>query len=300
MKTDKRLSFTLSDAGADARTTFGRFFHGIAGMVDASTDFLVSIVVNVIGFLGSLIGEILTRLVKAPLVATMLGLMGGGAYLGLDHIGYAKHKLYFDGPGFLEDLSKIAGAVKSRVTNLDLSKLPLPHIDFSKVIKEDPGLVEARKVVKETIGAHHPIRPQPSRYSWFQRGTQTAQTVPRQSGVPAGYFEGEQAPIYSVPSAYQQPAPGRVYPVQPEVAPSSVDRLGAFINQQTFVNHQALSNRFRVAQNAYRTAKIHGLSFRPGTNIDATLRNCRWLSEGAYIRFVLNDQGYVIGCHVTR
>ncbi len=305
MKTDKRLTFSVSDAGADARTTFQRFSHGVVGLVDATTDFLVSIIVNVIGFFGSLIGEILTRMVKAPLITAMLGLLGGTAAIGVDHLGYVDRQIRFNTDGFLHDLWSITGKITDKVSS-GLSRLPLPRIHFPQIVKNDPELRDTRRRIKEEFDNRRQLhRPQPSRHSWLERGSQTAQTSPQQGHVPASYFEGEQAPIYSVPSAYQaspahQPPRGRVYSAQPEVASSGVDRLGAFINQRTFVNHQALSSRFRVAQNAYRTAKIHGLSFRPGTNIDATLRNCRWLSEGAYIRFVLNDQGYVIGCHVTR
>ncbi|HGG59750.1 MAG TPA: hypothetical protein ENK26_07520 [Gammaproteobacteria bacterium] len=79
----------------------------------------------------------------------------------------------------------------------------------------------------------------------------------------------------------------RTYPVEPY---NDNDSLGSFLRES------GIATTFPVYKNAYQTARTNQLYFRPGADIETTLRNCRYVHKGGYIKFTLDSDGFVSGC----
>ncbi len=249
MKTNSRLVASLADAKSDSQEIAVRVKHGLAKSADASTNIVVSIVVNTISVLFSLIGEIITWAAKKPITAILIGITGGILSVGIKHTEVTDHQLSVDWEGMKNDLSLIYDDTKTTIMEYDYAHiLPASMTSRFNFSTEEDGNTESTEGL--------PV------ITLTQPDTQLSETP----------ISG-QVPDVLINSSYQKALPETISPAT-LIAPTH-----------------------KVVKNAYNTARINQLQFRPGSNIRFILRHCMVVKKNAYIKFSIDLDGYIADCH---
>lgn len=257
------MSSSLSDVGKDSREAVGRLTHGVAQATDASTNILVSLVTNTIGIGLAVVGEIITWVVRRPFMAVLVGILGGAGTVGVKNSDIADNQVNINWEGINQDISTGFGEIKTSVLNYDYSSIPMPNISF-------PGFGSA----ETDSGQQQPVS---GRQQYRQQSAPTARQVKYRE--PTRQSNQRTRGSYQNSSAWSSPKTK---------------------NSDEYLTSRGATSSFQVENNAYHTARINSLSFRPGSDVQYTLRNCRFIHKGTRLNYSYDADGFVAGCRPVK
>ena len=256
----------------DTLNASGRFFHSLSSGTSLTANVLTSWTVNLIAAILFSLAGFIALIARRPFSGLLMVILGIAMWSGYRNAQFVDHRLVaVDIKGAQKDFLDVMGKAWTHARNFDIPYIDIPGLD--QWLDDSPGqktTVAHRSLASEYEPAAHRDAPTTWR-NWLHRSTTpvyTADVAPRP----------EELPDVIVPSAYQKN--------------DSVqsDDLGSFLRES------GIATTFPVYRNAYQTARANQLYFRPGSDIESTLKHCRYVSKGSYIKFTLDSDGFVSGC----
>ncbi len=264
MKPKKKLPSTMVGlTWKDTLSAFGRMKNGLFGAADVTTSVTASWLVNVIALVLFTGLGFLALMIKKPWLPLFLGVMAVAAWSGYKNAHVEKNRrITIDYVAAQDDFFNTMGDIWHHVKNFDLPYIDIPFLDRWLDDSNPPTTTVAVRERHDRPEVAAIDSNSPGWRQWFGR---RGERVSDQDTV-------WQKPDVLVQSSYRR------------------DELG------TFLRESGIATTFPVERNAYQTARANQLYFRPGSDIEQILRNCRFVRKGSRIKFILDADGFVSGC----